>query len=127
LSEHLSGHASVFPNAVTQAHNKLIVCQSFNNREFFHETPPINKNIYNTDFFELRRCVVCRANTQVGVRDQKIRKRGKYAKLERAMTTAAESCIGARDGVKNLSSAFKRNRRKSNIKTNEATAREPAR
>ncbi|HET6334851.1 MAG TPA: hypothetical protein VFG30_16620 [Polyangiales bacterium] len=43
MSEQFSSHASVFANAVSQANNQLIVSQSFNNLESFHETPPIDK------------------------------------------------------------------------------------
>ena len=45
VSEQLSTHASVFANAVTHAHNKLIVRQSFNNLEFFHDSSQSTKHL----------------------------------------------------------------------------------
>ncbi|HET6335221.1 MAG TPA: hypothetical protein VFG30_18480 [Polyangiales bacterium] len=102
--------------------NQFVVRQSFNNLEFFHEAPSA-KNIYNTGVFELRRCAVRRENVRFGLRDQKNQKHGKDGQLERATTTAAESCSGAREAIKNSSSLIKRNRKKSTIDHNNATAR----
>jgi hypothetical protein len=96
---------------VTQAHDKLIVSQSFNNLEFFHKTPN-RQNIYNTAIFELRRCVMCRENTWLGLRDQKTQERGNDVQLEQAKASAAEGCSSVRECLQNLSSAIKRNHKK---------------
>ncbi|HET6340064.1 MAG TPA: hypothetical protein VFG30_42940 [Polyangiales bacterium] len=107
-------------------HNKLIIRQPFNNLEFFHEAPSA-KNIYNTGVFELRRCAVRRENAWFGLRDQKNQNRGKDGQLERATATAAESCSGAQKVIKNSSSLIKRNRKKSTIDHNNATAHQAVR
>jgi len=86
-------------------------------------TPPNQQNIYNTGIFELRRCAVCRENAWFGLRDQKIRKRGKHDQLEQATVTAAESCSAVREVIKNLSSAIECNCKKSTIDHHNATAR----
>jgi len=53
VSEQLSTHASVFTNAVTHAHNQLIIRQSFNILEFFHDSPnqktPITRVFSSSD------------------------------------------------------------------------------
>jgi hypothetical protein len=72
--------------------------------------PQINKNTYNTGIFELRRCVVCREFTVVGLRDQKNQERGNERHLEQATATAAESCSSAREACQILSSAITTNR-----------------
>jgi hypothetical protein len=46
----------------------------------------------------------------MGLRDQKFRKCGKDANLERATTIAAVSCSSAREAIQNPSSAIAKNR-----------------
>jgi hypothetical protein len=77
----------------------------------------------NTGFFELRRCAVRREFTRFGLRDHKIQERGKDAHLEQATAAAAEGCSSVREGVENLSSVIKRNRKKSTVDHNNATTR----
>jgi hypothetical protein len=55
--------------------------------------------------------------------DQKNQERGKDDQLEQATVTAAEGCSSVREAIKNLSSAIERNRKKSTIDHNNATAR----
>jgi hypothetical protein len=63
VSEQLSRHASVFANAVSQAHNELIVSQPFNSLEFCHETPPINESSI-TRAFSSSDVALCAARTR---------------------------------------------------------------
>jgi hypothetical protein len=97
---------------VTHAHNQLIVSQSFDDLEFFHESPPIDKTSITRVFFELRRCAVSREFAQLGARDQKTRERGKDDQLEQATAPAAVRCSFARKPLQNLSSLIKCNREK---------------
>jgi len=73
--------------------------------------------------FELRRCAIRRECTRFGSRDHKIQERGKDAHLEQATASAAEGCGSVQEGIENLSSVIKRNRKKSTIDHNNATTR----
>jgi hypothetical protein len=126
VSEQLGADASVFPNAVPHTHNQLIVSQSFNSLEFFHNSPN-QQEIDNTCIFELRRCVVCREDAWFRVRDQKIQERGEDDQLEQARPAAAESCSLELDGIKKLSSAISAITKKSTIEPSTQPRRQSVR
>ncbi|HET6333348.1 MAG TPA: hypothetical protein VFG30_09060, partial [Polyangiales bacterium] len=71
---------------MTDEQNQFIVCQSFNNLELFHETPPINKTSI-TQVFSSSDVAPYAARTRGLVcAIKKNQERGKHGQLDQATT-----------------------------------------